>query len=173
MKNVKSKDCPNDDDDAESPTFTLEAKRKALYRIRQRMPTDANKYAAVLTGLMKTAPRKRKAISKTVSLTPSKKQRLDFLEKSMQNMRKKVEESKKTNKEADVKKRKLIAKTAMPTLRKYRKLKKSSCELGIKYNTMLKWSTQESDDRKKRSDALTSNTIQEVNDFFIKPEICQ
>lgn len=89
MKNVKSKDCPNDDDDAESPTFTLEAKRKALYRIRQRMPTDAKKYAAVLTGLMKTTPRKRKAISKTVSLTPSKKQRLDFLEESMQNMRKK------------------------------------------------------------------------------------
>ena len=172
MKNVKSKDCPsNEDDDSESLTFTPEARRKALYRIRQRMPTDSKKYAAVLTGLLNTTPRKRKAISKVVSLTPSKKQRLDFLEESMQSLRRKVAESKKTNKEADVKKRKLIANTAMSTLRKYRKLKRSSCELGIRYNTMLKWSTQESDNRKKRSDALTSNTIQEINDFFIKPEI--
>jgi hypothetical protein len=88
VKKIESKDCPNDDEkDAESPTFTPEAKRKALYRIRQRMPTDAKKYAAVLTGLMKTTPRKRKAISETVSLTPSKKQRLDVLEESMQNMK--------------------------------------------------------------------------------------
>ena len=150
MKNVKSKDCPsNEDDDSESLTFTPEARRKALYRIRQRMPTDSKKYAAVLTGLLNTTPRKRKAISKVVSLTPSKKQRLDFLEESMQSLRRKVAESKKTNKEADVKKRKLIANTAMSTLRKYRKLKRSSCELGIRCNTMLNRSTEESDDRKK------------------------
>ena len=38
MKNVKSKDClSGEDDDSRSPTFTPEAKRKALYKIMQRM----------------------------------------------------------------------------------------------------------------------------------------
>ena len=59
-KNVKSTDCPSsEDDDSDSPTFTPEVKRKALYKIMQRMPTDAKKYAAVLTGLMNTTPRNR------------------------------------------------------------------------------------------------------------------
>ena len=44
VKRVKSKD---EDNDSESPKFTPEAKRKALYKIRQRMSTDAKKYAAV------------------------------------------------------------------------------------------------------------------------------
>lgn len=168
------KKCHNDGSaelDAESQKYTPEAKRKALYRVRQHMPSDAKKYAAVLTGLMKTTPRKRKAISKEVSLTPTKKQRLDFLEESMQNVKGELEKSKNTNKTADVKKRKLIAQSVFATLRKYRKLKRSSSEIGIRYKTMLKWSTQESDDRKKRSDALSSNMIQEVTDFFIKPNI--
>ena len=48
VKNVKSKDFPSsDDDDSDSPTFTPEAQRKTLYKIRQRVPTDAKKYAAV------------------------------------------------------------------------------------------------------------------------------
>ena len=65
MKNVKSTDCPSSEaDDSDSPIFTPEVKRKALYKIMQRMPTDAKNYAAVLTGLMNITPEKRKALVK-------------------------------------------------------------------------------------------------------------
>ena len=65
MKRVKSKDEVND---SEIPKFTPEARSKALYKIRQRMPTDAKKYAAVLTSLINTTPEKGRPLVKQYHL---------------------------------------------------------------------------------------------------------
>ena len=65
VKRVKSKDEVND---SEIPKFTPEAKRKVLYKIRQRMPTDAKKYAAVLTSLINTTPEKGRPLVKQYRL---------------------------------------------------------------------------------------------------------
>ena len=127
----------------------------------------------MVCGLLNTTPRKRKALSSIVSLTPSKKQRLNFLEDSIKSVGEKLEKHKSSGKTKDIQKRKVIVSAL--TMQKYKNIQQVSKELGIRYKTMLKWSRENGDldsaQRNKRNDALSMESVQEVSDFFIKPYI--
>ena len=59
-------------------------------------------------------------------------------------------------------------------VRKYRLVKFCSTEVGIRYNSLLKWSQLDPTDgftRKKRADALPEETVQKVKDFYLKPVV--
>ena len=67
----------------------LLSQEKTLYKIRQRMLTDAKKHAAVCLSLMNTTPEKEWPLVKQYNWFHKKKQGLDFLEESMKNTREK------------------------------------------------------------------------------------
>ena len=75
-----------------------EARMKAVYRADQCMPNSPNKFADVIAGLAsKATPRKRKAMDKEgLFLTPSKRARLDFFNKSFEKVQKELQDTKKT-----------------------------------------------------------------------------
>jgi len=102
----KSETCPQDSNSNDD--YTPQAKRQAVCRIRKKLPTEPKKYASVVCGLLNTTPRKMKALSSIVSLTPSKKQRLNFLEESIKSVGEKLEKHKSSGKTKDIQKRKVI-----------------------------------------------------------------
>ena len=62
----------------------------------------------MVCGLLNITPRKRKALSSIVSLTPSKKQRLNVLEESIKSVGEKLEKHKSSGKTKNIQKRKVI-----------------------------------------------------------------
>lgn len=60
-------------------------------------------------------------------------------------------------------------------LRKCKQLHIASKELGVRWQTMVKWSksTEEEEfcDRSKRSDAMTEDNVNKVQEFYRKPYI--
>lgn len=135
--------------------YTHAAKRKAFSRLKKKMPSEPKKFVSLIqTCILKAIPRKRKLFSET-HLTPSKKARLDFLEESMVSLKQNLDIQKSSNTRKYKRKRKLIVSGLSRSLRKYKKIKTMSKELGIRYCTMLKWSRDSDSERKKRKDALS------------------
>ncbi|CAC5407204.1 unnamed protein product [Mytilus coruscus] len=153
--------------------YTHAAKRKAFSRLKKKMPSEPKKFVSLIqTCILNATPRKRKLFSET-HLTPSKKARLDFLEESVESLKQNLDIQKSSNTRKYKRKRKLIVSGLSRSLRKYRKIRTMSKELGIRYCTMLKWSRESNSDseRKKRKDALSIELTQKVMDFFVKPYI--
>lgn len=96
----KSETCPQDSNSNDD--YTPQAKRQAICRIKKKLPTEPKKYASVVSGLLNTTTRKRKALSSILSLTPSKKQRLHFLEESLKSVGEKLEKHKSSGKTKDI-----------------------------------------------------------------------
>lgn len=152
-----------------------EARRKAIYRAKVKMPFHPSKFATVVEGLIKSAsPSKRKAINEKIQVfTPNKKKRLTFLEETVKNFKETYTNLKISRSKADENKRRVLG-NQLARLKKLRMMKAASRELGIRYKSLLKWSQLEvsmCESRIKRSDALEEDVVKDVKDFFISPEI--
>ncbi|VDH99491.1 Hypothetical predicted protein [Mytilus galloprovincialis] len=173
QKKMEPKEGSETNDAFVDDDYTHAAKRKAFSRLKKKMPSEPKKFVSLIqTCILKATPRKRKLFSDS-HLTPSKKARLDFLEESMVSLKQNLDIQKSSNARKYKRKRKLIVSGLSRSLRKYKKIKTMSKELGIRYCTMLKWSRESNSDseRKKRKDALSIESTQKVRDFFVKPYI--
>lgn len=146
--------------------------RKAISRAKKHLPNHPSKFATVIEGIIsRSTPRRKKALSR-VCLTPSKRKRLDFLETGMSSVNYEIRRLKTSNERKNtMRRRQLVHVVAGNLLKKYKKYQVSK-EIGIRWATMVKWSTEGVDvERKQRSDALRSEVVKKVKDFYVQPHI--
>ena len=138
---------------------TDSARRKAVSRVKGKMPKESQKFAAVLDSIIVSAtPTKKQALEERGIISCRKK--INFV-KNLPNLFQSPEKTEKTRKT-----RRAIA-ASLSTLKKYRLLRTSSRLMGYSWKYLMKHSKSGGDhSRKGRSDTITSDTSQKVGDFF-------
>ncbi len=133
------------------------------------MPKCPQKFAEVVSTVIKrSTPRKKEALTKKVILSPSKKRRLNFLEKN--SVTSVLNRIKKTRSRKDLElRRRLHLATSIKNKLKTKTAKK---EFGLSWNFLTKPAhLHASNFRKKRSDALSKDNKRKVTDFFNRSDI--
>ena len=146
--------------------FSNVARRKAISRLRRRIPKDPEMFASIISGVIENvSPRTKAALGqKGVISSPNKiGRKLEFLDnfgKAM-NINPANKESTRKVKRATV--------AAMSKLKKYKLLREAPWRTGIRWKYMMRYSklsSQDSFDRKTRNDKISSETVKHVTQFY-------
>ncbi|XP_070545950.1 pre-mRNA-splicing factor CWC22 homolog [Ptychodera flava] len=148
---------------------TPAARRMAISRSRRALPKSPCKFATVISSIIKkSSPRKRAALSKMLILSPEKKKRLDFLEKSSTKL---LLNNIRERRSANYLKARRVLFEAIKVKNKMKK-REARKHLGLSWRFLNKTDSQHSVEyRKKRSDALAANVITKVVSFYERGDI--
>lgn len=168
---AKCKHSPSLSTPSKPQPYSSTARRKAISRIVSRMPSDASKYASIISGMIsKATPSRKDALrAEGVLTSPDKvKKQLNFCEKLPEIFK---EDSKK---EKDRSKRRFIVTILAKTLKKYQLMRQGARSTGISWKYMQKYSQTSSDSdfkRKIRSDATSPETVARVAGFYHSSDV--
>lgn len=98
-KNVQK----NTKDDSTSSFNSDSARRKAVSRIKSRMPSSPRKYSIIVSSLISNVtPRKQKALKENLICTPDGKKRLKFYDETYDDLHKRLNKIKTSKKKKDI-----------------------------------------------------------------------
>ena len=157
--------------------YSQSAKRKALGRLWDKLPSDPNKFAELVSELTKTkrlTPRKKAALEAR-GIAKSSRRQLDFgRNKAWENVKRCISELKSRRDDKGKERRRIIA-ASMLIEKRYRLRRQLARDLGVRpnYFTNLDQRTESeaSTLRRPRSDRTCMDVIREIQDTYRSSEV--
>ncbi|XP_033754519.1 uncharacterized protein LOC117343464 [Pecten maximus] len=144
------------------------AKRKAISRSLRILPTDANKFADVVSSIIaKTTPNKKAALMKKCITSPGAKKRLDYLETTQMGIRDKIEELKCRRNSKDNRLRRILHSALLAKGRVNKRIK-TQFQISRKLATQYEKNKDLEVRRKERKDTLPIEVVNTVENFYGK-----
>ncbi|XP_041368432.1 uncharacterized protein LOC121382868 isoform X2 [Gigantopelta aegis] len=146
---------------------------KAVWRMKKAMPTDKGKFVHVFgTVVDRATPRTRRLLHQRLGIGAKSRKRINFLASSVSSLRESIHALRKKRNKRDVSAKKTVA--LMLSLKKKYSYRESKL-LGLNYKLLQKAGKAKNLDelnvRKKRKDALSSQTVQKVEQFYRRSDI--
>ncbi|VDH92328.1 Hypothetical predicted protein [Mytilus galloprovincialis] len=166
----------NTKDDSTSNFTSDSARRKAVSRIKSRMPSSPRKFSVIVSSLINNAtPRKRKALKENLICSPDGKKRLKFYDETYDDLHKRLDKIKTSKKRKDI----LLKRTVAHLLTKsairnsHNNEKRNYDRFGLSRKIMKSNAINNFEDlnaRKKRKDAFNAEKLNSVEQYFSRSD---
>jgi len=171
-KNVQK----NTKDDSTSSFTSDSARRKAVSRIKSRMPSSPRKYSIIVSSLIKNVtPRKQKALKENLICTPDGKKRLKFYDETYDDLHKRLNKIKTSKKMKDIQLKRTVAhlltKSAIRNI--HNNQKRNYDRFGLSRKILKSNAINNFEDlnaRKKRKDAFNAEKLNSIEQYFSRSD---